>query len=311
MNKNFKNILISGSLVYDRIMDFPGRFSDHILPDKIHILNVAFPIERMEENFGGTAGNIAYNLSLLGESPYILTCVGKDFSGYEKWLLQNKIKISEIKKVKDKLTAGAYIMTDRADNQITGFNGAAMNIPCGKIKKGLLKNSLAIVSPGSIKDMEDYPKIYKKEKVKYIFDPGQAIPALSAKILISGMSGAEIVIGNDYEIEMIKKKIKWSEQKITAKIKTLVITKGEKGSIIYTEGKKIIIKACLPKKVIDPTGAGDAYRAGLIKGMLLNWDFKKIGEFASAAASFAVEKYGAQKHGFTLREMNRRIEKNS
>lgn len=301
-----QNILISGSLVYDRIMDFPGRFSDHILPDKIHILNVAFPIERMEENFGGTAGNIAYNLSLLGESPYILTCVGKDFGEYEKWLLKNKIKIREIRKIRNKLTAGAYIMTDKADNQITGFNGAAMNVPCGKIKNSLLKKAIAIVSPGSIKDMEDYPKIYKKEKVKYIFDPGQAIPALSAKVLISGMSGAEIVIGNDYEIEMIKKKIGWPEKKITAKIKTLIITKGEKGSVIYAEGEKITIKACRPKKVIDPTGAGDAYRAGLIKGMLLNWNLKKIGEFASAAASFAVEKYGAQKHKFTMGEIERR-----
>jgi adenosine kinase len=302
-----QNILISGSLVYDRIMDFPGKFSDHILPEKIHILNVAFPIEKMEENFGGTAGNIAYNLSLLGESPYILTCVGKDFSAYEKWLLKNKIKISEIKKLKNKYTAGAYIMTDKADNQITGFNGAAMNIPRGKVKSGILKNSIAIVSPGNIQDMADYPNLYKQKKVRYIFDPGQAIPGLNKKALISGLSGAEILIGNDYEIEMIKKKIGWPEKKLITKIKILIITKGEKGSVIYAQGKKIIIKACRPRKVIDPTGAGDAYRAGVIKGLLLNWDFKKIGQFASAVASFAVEKYGAQKHRFNMREVERRI----
>lgn len=321
------NILVSGSLVYDRIMDFPGYFKEHILPDKIHNLNVSFLINGLKENFGGTAGNIAYNLALLGERPVVLSCAGKDFEPYEKWLVKNKIEIKEIKKLRNLLTAGAYIMTDKADNQITGFNPGAMFTARGSFNKLYLKNSLAIISPGNLKDIENYANIYKKNKVRYIFDPGQSITALSAKTLKSCMTGAEIMIGNDYEIELIMEKTGWTNKQITGKINVLIITKGEKGSEVffnadscglrrglmrtnaknYRKIRRIIIPAAKPKKVVDPTGAGDAYRAGLIKGIVSGFNIVKSAKLASAVASFAVEEYGGQGHKPTLKEIEKRM----
>ncbi len=305
----YKNILISGSLAYDRIMDFPGYFKDHILPDKIHALNVSFLINELKENFGGTAGNIAYNLALLGESPYILASGGADFGNYEKWLRKNKIKIREIRKIRERLTASAYIITDKADNQIAGFNPGAMNESRGKFDGKLLKNSIAIISPGNLRDMEDYAKIYKN-KIPYIFDPGQQITVLSKEKLKNGITGAEILIGNDYEIEMIKKKTGWTTDDIIDKVNILIITKGEQGLEIFAKKEKYLIKAAKPKKVLDPTGAGDAYRAGLIKGLKEGWPIEQAAQMGSVVASFAVEKYGGQNHEFTWREMEKRFRKN-
>lgn len=302
-----RNILISGSMVYDRIMDFPGYFKDHILPDKIHNLNVSFLINSLKENFGGTAGNIAYNLSLLGEKPNILATAGSDFGPYKKYLKKIGVRTDNIKKLPELLTAGAYIMTDKADNQITGFNLGAMAVPRGEFNSGLLKNCLAIVSPGNIKDMENYSVLYTQKKIKYIFDPGQSITALSGQVLKKCIKGAFMLIGNDYEIEMVKKKIGWTDQDLIGKINVLIVTKGERGSSVYDGGNEYKIPAAKTGKVVDPTGAGDAYRAGLIKGIVSGWDTVKSAKLGSAVASFAVEKYGGQNHFFTAEEAEKRM----
>lgn len=308
-NRKYENILIFGSLAYDRIMDFPGYFKDHILPEKIHNINISFVIPKLKVNFGGTAGNIAYNLSLVGEKPYILACAGNDFDLYGKWLESKKINLSLVKRL-NKDTASCNIITDKADNQISGFNLGAMAGTVGEIKKNILKDSLVCLSPGYAKDMERFCIEFNKKGVNYIFDPGQQITALSAKALKTGIKGAEILIGNDYEIEMIKRKVGWTTEKIIDKVTVLIITKGEKGSDIYSGNRIYKIGSAKPKRVIDPTGAGDAYRAGIIKGMLCGWDWQKTGQLASAIASFAVEEYGTQIHKFDWKKIEERYKKN-
>ncbi len=325
-NRQNKNILVSGSLVYDRIMDFPGHFRDHIMPDKIHILNVSFVVNGLKESFGGTAGNIAYNLSLLGEPSSILACVGGDFDPYKKWLVKNKIDVSQIKTIKNQNTSSCYITTDKDDNQITAFNPGALVcergvtlllFPTSRAEKSPQppfskggNNELAIISPGNNKDMENYAALYKKKGVKYIFDPGQQITALSAGALKRSINGAEVLIGNDYEISLIMKKIGWTMSDIIGKVEILIITKGGDGSEIYNKKEKLKIKAVKLKKVVDPTGAGDAYRAGLIKGMIDELSLEEIGRLASVVASFAVEKQGTQEHWFSWGDVERRCKKN-
>lgn len=310
MRQKVKHILISGSLAYDRIMDFPGKFCDHILPDKIHILNVSFAVNGIKENFGGTAGNIAYNLALLGEKPVVLSCAGKGFAPYEKWLKRNKIGSSQIKKIKRRNTASANIITDQADNQITGFNPGALRFARGAFNKKLLRNSIAIIAPGNTDDMENYAELYKKEKVKYIFDPGQTITSLSKMALKNSINGAWVLIGNDYEISIIKKKTGWTSKALSDKVEILIITKGAEGSEIYQQARKIKILPAKPKNTSDPTGAGDAYRAGLIKGLIKGWPMEKAGRLAGLISVYTVEKYGTQTHKFNLKELEVRYKKN-
>jgi len=297
-------------LVYDRIMDYPGLFKDQIMPDKIHILNVGFLVNEVKESFGGTGGNIAYNLSLLNEQPTLLTTVGKDFGIYKKWLMKCKINLKEIKTLKDKQTASVYIITDKSDNQIAAFNPGAMSKPRGSFTKKYFKDVLAIISPGNAEDMLNYAKLYQAQKIKYIFDPGQQIGALTASALKTGIIGAEILIGNDYEIELIRRKLKWTASQLLGKVKTLIITKGGQGSEIFTGGKKMLIKAVKIKKVLDPTGAGDAYRAGLIKGLIYDFSLEEAAKLASVVAGFAIECQGTQNHYFTNIQLEKRFKEN-
>ena len=199
------NILVSGSLAYDRIMDFPGRFADHILPEKIHNLNVCFMVNGIQEKFGGTAGNIAYSLTLLGESPLILAAAGKDFGRYRRRLEQLGLSLAGIRETEAEFTASAYITTDQANNQITGFNPGAMRI-CSQLPPDDLDpcTTIAIVAPGNLDDMITFSRRYKTLGVSYIFDPGQSIPALSPEGLSEMIGGAALLISNDYELEMIK-----------------------------------------------------------------------------------------------------------
>ena len=305
MNSKLK-VLVSGSLVYDRIMDFPGYFKEHILPEKIHILNVSFCINRLQESFGGTAGNIAYNLSLLGEKPIVSGIVGEDFGKYEKWFRKNQINLSLVKKIKKENTASAYIMTDQADNQITGFYPGPRGDKFFQEIKKIKKIDLAIVSPELKERMLGHIKIYKELKIPYVFDPGQQITSFSASDLNLAIKGAKILIGNDYEIELIIKKLSVNIEKLQKFCEILVITKGSKGSLIYCKGKKIVIPPAKPKNTSDPTGAGDAYRAGLIKGVLSDWPLEKAGRLAGLVAVYTVEKYGTQTHRFSWKELEKR-----
>ncbi|MDD5290532.1 MAG: carbohydrate kinase family protein [Patescibacteria group bacterium] len=306
MNK----IVVSGSLVYDRIMDFPGEFKDHILPDKIHILNVSFTINKLRESFGGTAGNIAYNLSLLGEKPIILGMAGTDFFKYEKWLKNRKIDISKIGKSKKELTASAYIITDRADNQITGFYPGPRDKKYCRVAKKIKNVKIAIVSPEAKERMLGYVKVYKKLNIPYVFDPGQQITSFSRKELERAVAGSKVLIGNDYEIQLIVNRLRLNLGKLRGMTEMLVITKGAQGSEIYHEGKTIKIPAAKPKNTSDPTGAGDAYRAGLIRGLMEGWPLEKTGRLAALVAVYTVEKYGTQTHYFSWKGLKKRYREN-
>jgi adenosine kinase len=296
-------ILISGSLAYDRIMDFPGKFSDHILADKIHILNVCFVVNGLTEKFGGTAGNIAYTLALLGERPLILATAGNDFGRYEDWLRKHDLPLDGIRVIHQELTAGAYITTDMADNQITGFNPGAMKYPSlYKVDQAQLPDKLAIVAPGNVEDMVKYSLSYKEHKIPYIFDPGQQITSLSADQLTMIVSGAKLLIANDYELEMMMQKTGLTKEELLKRTEVIISTLGENGSLIINARGETKIGVAKPSKVLDPTGAGDAYRAGLIKGLVLGKDLPDAARMGATCASYAVECQGTQEHAFTQEE---------
>jgi len=302
------NIIISGSLAYDRIMDFPGYFTDHILPEKIHVLNVSFTVTSLIEKFGGTAGNIAYALSLLGEKPILLATIGQDYHRYFEWLTKNKIACDNITIIEEELTASAYITTDRADNQITGFNPGAMKYPSSfNFDKINPKEGIAIIAPGNLEDMMSYPITCKAKGIDYIFDPGQSLPMWDSQDLIQCIEGSKIVISNDYELELIMNKTGLDKKKLLQRTNTIVTTLGELGSRICTPDCEINIPAIKPKKVIDPTGAGDAYRAGLIMGLIQGRNIEQSAKMGSVCASFAIESYGTQEYYFSLMEFEERL----
>jgi len=348
-------ILVSGSLAYDRIMNFHGHFSDHIDPKKLHVLSVSFMAHQLKENFGGTAGNIAYNLALLGESPRIISAAGTDFAPYKKWLGKHGVDLSWVQTIKNDPCASAYIMTDEADCQITAFYPGAMRkkFPISNFQFPIIlkKIKLAIVAPGNIEDMRALPKLYRKHKVPFIFDPGQAIPALSGDDLRNGINGAKIFISNDYELAMVLKKTEWNKNELLKRVEVLVTTLGEHGSVIEVNTKwhnapqpplnsrggdandpplkirpmarsaRLIeggaggvmsfqIPSAKPKNTSDPTGAGDAYRAGLIKGLLMGLPYDKIGRLAAVVSVYTVEKYGTQTHHFTWPQILKRYKEN-
>jgi adenosine kinase len=304
------NIYISGSLAYDRIMDFPGYFHEHIIPEKIHMLNVSFTVNSMKEKFGGTAGNIAYTLKLLEEHPTILSTIGKDFSSYFQWLNINKINTESIKVINSEFTAGAYITTDKADNQITGFNPGAMKHPSEYHFPLEEEAAIGLIGPGNITDMITYAKHYKANHIECICDPGQSLPAWNAKELVEWITGASILITNDYEIELISKMTGIKRSGLLELAPTIIVTLGEKGSVVSTAKGDINVPAVKPEVVIDPTGAGDAYRAGLLKGMIMGKDMETAARFGTVAATYAVEKYGTQEHHFKYDDFRERYRRN-
>jgi adenosine kinase len=304
------NIFISGSIAYDRIMDFPGRFADHILPDKIHVLNVSFTVNGMVEMFGGTAGNIAHALRLLGEEPTILATIGRDYQRYFDWLAKNDIDTSTIRVIEEEFTAGAYITTDQSDNQITGFNPGSMKHTSQFDFSGVEPaGSIAIVAPGNIEDMMKYSREYQARGIGYIFDPGQSLPMWESQALVECMSGSRVLVSNDYELDMITNKTGLSMSEVLERAQTVITTLGENGSKVCTRGGDTAIPAIKPAQVVDPTGAGDAYRAGLIKGLIRGEDMARSALMGSVCASFAIEHYGTQDYRFTQREFQERLDR--
>jgi adenosine kinase len=295
-------------------MDFPGKFSDHILPEKVHFLNVCFMINELKENFGGTAGNIAYALSLLGESPTIVATAGRDFESYSDWFKTNKISTDFVKIIDEELTAGAYITTDLSDNQITAFNPGAMKFSASYDFESIAHDStVAIVSPGNLDDMYNFSNIYKKKKIDYIFDPGQSLPAWTKEKLIEMIDGSKIFICNDYELQLTQEKTSMTIDDILEKTEALIQTKSEHGSVVilkeHGQTKNIDIPAARVDSVKDPTGAGDAYRAGLIKGFFLSdSDIVHAARIGAVTAAYCVEVYGPQNFNFTSESFNKRFE---
>ncbi len=304
------SILVSGSLVYDHIMDFPDRFKNHILPKSIHILNVCFTVEKMEKSMGGTAGNIAYNLKLLGGDPVVFSSLGKDGDSYLEYFQKLGLSTENIFLSRQKNSASCYITTDLDDNQITAFhNGALDSSPDIELEEGK-KPAWAIISPTKKNVMLKHLKQCARAGIKTIFDPGQQIPAFSGEELKEAIEQAEGIVGNDYEIKMIMKKTDWNKKEILAKTEIIVTTYGERGSRIDTRDKQeILVEACYPKKVTDPTGAGDAYRAGFLFGLGKEMNLRQCARLGSVAASFAIEEYGTQNHRFSMNEFIRRYKK--
>ncbi|MCH7492994.1 carbohydrate kinase family protein [Patescibacteria group bacterium] len=305
------NVFVSGSLAYDRIMDFPGRFSDHILPNKIHNLNVSFLVETFRQSFGGTAGNIAYNLALLGEQPIVLGSYGKDFTEYAAWCKRHSINIIHCQKVKDEITASAYIITDQRDNQITGFYPGAMKYSCGPLsKKVLAKTALGVIAPGNLVDMKKMPVEFKKYGISYLYDPGQQITSLTKSDILKGLHGSLGLISNDYELALIQKKTGLTLRQLCKLTYLVITTLGAKGSRIHCDKKIYKIPPAKPANTSDPTGAGDAYRAGFIKGLLEGYDLAKVGRLASVVSLYTVEKYGTQTHKFSWPDIKQRYKRN-
>ena len=304
-------IYVSGSLAYDRIMDFPGKFSDHILPDKIHILNVCFTVDGMIEKFGGTAGNIAYSLSLLEEKPLILATIGKDYGCYFDWLRRNNIPVEGIKVIEEEFTAGAYITTDRTDNQITGFNPGAMKHPSGyDFTRAEQDNSIALIGPGNLTDMKEYAKACRRRNIRYICDPGQSLTGWDKHELVEWIDGSMLLISNDYELEMIMNMTGMDKKGLLKLTGGIITTLGEKGSLISIPQGEVSVPAAKIDSLVDPTGAGDAYRAGLLKGIVMGSDLKTAAKIGAVCGAYAVEKYGTQEHFYTYDEFMERYKNN-
>lgn len=294
-------ILVTGSLAFDVIMDFPGKFADHIDPGKIHILNLSFLVDTLKKQKGGTAGNIAYNLALLKVPVSILGAAGEDFGQYQDFLKKAGVDTSQIKISQENLTSQAFIITDQADNQITAFYPGAMS---ENSKLSINLADFAVISPNDPPAMVNFAKQCQVLKIPYMFDPGMQLPRLTDQDLITGINGAKILIGNDYEIGLIKKRLK------NIKVGILITTLGEKGSVIQTPHETIQISPAKPKDVVDPTGAGDAYRAGFLAGYLQGKDLKTSGQMGSVAACYPIEKYGTTTHRFSMEEFQTRYKEN-
>ncbi|MBI4804173.1 MAG: carbohydrate kinase family protein [Desulfovibrio sp.] len=304
-------ILVFGSMAYDRIMTFPGKFADHILPDKLHILSVCFVLEGLTEKFGGTAGNIAYSLSLLGDSPTIVASVGKDFEPYAAWLTKHGLTLQGIRNVPEELTAGAYITTDQTDNQITAFNPGAMKVQAGFPVDGFdPATTLGIVAPGCLADMKHYSAKFKELGIPFFFDPGQNITAFSGEELAEMLTGASYLITNDYELQLIMNATGLSKEAILHRVGTLITTLGEEGCVINEKGAETAVPAARITGVKDPTGAGDSFRAGLLRGLALGKPLPVAARMGAVAAAYCVEQHGTQEHTFTEKEFRARYEEN-
>jgi adenosine kinase len=303
-------ILVSGSIAYDRIMNFPGKFSDHILPEKIHELNVSFMVDSLTVRCGGTAGNIAYSLALLEEKPMVLAAVGKDFDAYRERMDKLGIPFNGIREIPDEFTGGANIITDKTNNQITGFNPGAMKHPSLFRFDGITpEETAAIIAPGNLEDMMEYCRYYKKSGIPYIADPGQQIVWLTGDQLDEMITGSRLLASNDYEADMVMKKTGLDKSDLLKKTGAIITTLGEEGSVVLSGDGETKIPAVRADAVVDPTGAGDAFRAGLIKGMVMGKDLDTCAKMGAACASFAVECQGTQEHPMTLGGFWDRFEK--
>jgi adenosine kinase len=302
--------LICGSIAYDNIMVFRGRFRDHILPQQIHILNVSFLVPELRREFGGCAGNIAYNLKLLGGDPLVMATVGEDALLYFERLERMGIAPENVRQVPDTLTAQAFITTDLDDNQITAFHPGAMNHShLNNITSGLNAN-LAIIAPDGRDGMLQHSRELADLGIPFIFDPGQGLPMFSGEELLNFVKRATYVTVNDYEGQLLEERTGRKLADFAGELEALILTRGSEGSIIYANGEKIDIPCVKASELVDPTGCGDAYRAGLLYGIAAGFDWPKTGRLASLMGSIKIASRGGQNHSVSREEIARLFRQN-
>jgi adenosine kinase len=300
--------LICGSVAYDNIMVFEDSFKNHILPDKIHILNVSFLVPQLRREFGGCATNIAYNMRLLGEDPLPMATVGQDFEPYAKWLEEQRVRRDYIRVLDDVFTAQAFITTDLDDNQITAFHPGAMNESHRNKVSDASGVSLGIVSPDGRSGMIEHAEQFAEAGIPFIFDPGQGMPMFDGEDLRRFVEQATWVTVNDYEWQLLNDRTGWDISDVTSRTEALIVTRGGEGSHIYTRDEEYEIPTVKPSQIADPTGCGDAYRAGLLYGLSHELDWETTGRIASLMGAIKIEHHGTQNHRFTREEFEGRFE---
>ena len=294
--------LICGSLAYDTIMVFPDQFKNHILPDKVHILNVSFLVPRMRREFGGCAGNIAYNLKLLGGNPIPMATVGQDFGPYREWFAENDITLDRVKVIDELFTPQAFITTDHDNNQITAFHPGAMMRSYENHVRDVKNVTIGIVSPDGREGMLQNADEFAELGIPFIFDPGQAMPLFNGAELRAFIDKAQYVTVNDYESNLLQERTGWDEKTIAGKVKAYIATRGPKGVVIHADGKTFDVPPAHERRVTDPTGCGDAFRAGLLFGIERGCDWQTIGRIGNLMGALKVEHPGTQNQRFDYEE---------
>ena len=305
-----QHALICGSVAFDTIMVFEDRFRNHILPDKIHMLNVSFLVPQMRREFGGCGGNIAYNLRLLGDTGYLMATVGHDAGAYLQWMRDNDIPTDYVRVIESEHTAQGFVTTDLDDNQIWAFHPGAMqqshvNEVAQAAERGI---KVGIVAPDGREGMVRHAEQFAAAGIPFIFDPGQGLPMFSGDELKAFIKQATWVAFNDYEWQLVQEKTKLSAQEVASQVQALIVTRGAQGSVIYADGREYVIPCAPATAVVDPTGCGDAYRAGLIHGLLHGLDWETTGRIASLLGAIKIESRGTQNHRFTKTQFEQRFE---
>jgi adenosine kinase len=303
-----RRALICGSVAFDSIMRFDGRFKDHILPDKIHILNVSFVVPQLRREFGGCAGNIAYNLRLLGDAGYPMATVGRDFAPYGEWMKAHGVPRDYVKVIESEHTAQGFITTDLDNNQITAFHPGAMQYAHLNKVADAADITLGIAAPDGREAMIQHAAEFTERKIPFIFDPGQQLPAFGGDELRDFIERAKWCAVNDYEWQLVQQRTGWGIRDVTARVDALIVTLGAEGSVIHTMEREHRIPSARPSAVVDPTGCGDAYRAGLVHGLMRGLDWETTGRIASLMGAIKIEARGTQNHRFGKAEFAQRYQ---
>ena len=302
------DIIVTGSIAYDYLMSFPGQFTEHFLPEHMSRVSLSFLVDTMDKRRGGCAPNIAYTLALLGEKPRLMATAGQDFDDYRRWLEAARVDTSLVKIVPDKFTASFFCSTDADNNQIASFYTGAM-ANAGELSFRTVKDCrFAIISPNDPGAMLQYAEECRTLGVAYIWDPGQQCARMEGTQLAEGVKGAFVVIVNDYEFELLRQKTGFDEDAVVEQSGALVITRGEHGCTIREGGHQVAVPAVPPHRLVDPTGVGDAFRGGLLKGLAVGADLETCARLGSVAAAYALEHLGGQSHAYSWEEFKRRYE---
>ncbi len=299
--------LICGSLAYDTVMVYPGRFRDHILPEKIHLLNVSFVVPTLRRNFGGCAGNIAYNLRLLETAGYAMGTVGHDFGPYRAWMDSNGMSLRHVQALPDEYTAQAYITTDLDANQLTAFHPGAMTHSDRLQVPSDSDITIGVLAPDGREGMIAHAGQFTRAGIPFIFDPGQAMTLFGGPELAAFVEQATWVTVNDYEATLLQERTGLTTGELASRVAAYVVTQGAEGSVVYTNGRRVEIPAVRAESVVDPTGCGDAYRAGLVYGLMRGIDWETTGRVASLMGALKIASVGTQNHGFTIDEFKDRF----